>query len=283
MRGRLARFVPGLLLDGGAAVAGLLGQFESWLERAVEGGARALFRQRLQPIELAKAAARAMQSERLIGPEGIEVPNAFSIALHPDDLAELAPYQSSLETRIARYLSGFADERGLIPVGAVSVELVPDPSLRRRALRVDARMADPHIGPSTRPVEPLGSTDVLPRVRREPAVAPVVDQTVLLILEDGRQLAVPNGSLRIGRALDNDLVIADSRVSRYHAQIVRDPHGPLVRDLGSTNGTAVGGRPVSEDRLADGDRLSLGGYQIEVRIGPPSGPARRPDLRAEWR
>ena len=84
-----------------------------------------------------------MQSERLVGPEGIEVPNAFSIALHPDDLAELAPYQASLETRIARYLSGFADERGLVPVGAVSVTLVADPGLRRRALRVDARMADP--------------------------------------------------------------------------------------------------------------------------------------------
>lgn len=253
-------------------MVGLLGQFESWLERAVEGGSRALFRQRLQPIELAKAAARAMQSERLVGPDGIEVPNAFSIALHPDDLAELAAYKSSLETRIARYLSGFADERGLIPVGAVTVTLVPDPGLGRRALRVDARMADPHIGPSTRPVAPLGSTAVLPRVRREPPSPPPMGETVVLVLEDGRQLTVPNGSLRIGRALDNDLVIADSRVSRYHAQIVRDPHGPLVRDLGSTNGTAVDGRTIGEDRLADGDQLSLGGYQIQVHVGPPPGP-----------
>jgi hypothetical protein len=260
-------------------VAGLLGQFESWLERAVEGGSRSLFRQRLQPIELAKAAARAMQSERLVGPEGIEVPNAFTIALHPDDLAELAPYQSSLETRIARYLSGFADERGLIPVGAVTVTLVPDPGLRRRSLRVDAQMADPHIGPSTRPVAPIGSTELLPRVRREPASAPASGGSLVLVLEDGRRLTVPNGSLRIGRALDNDLVIADSRVSRYHAQIVRDAHGPLVRDLGSTNGTAVGGRVVGEDRLADGDRLTLGGYRIDVHLGPALGPAPHAERR----
>jgi len=261
------------------------------MERAVEGGARAIFRQRLQPIELAKAAARAMQSERLVGPEGIEVPNAFSIALHPDDLAELAPYQASLETRIARYLSGFADERGLIPVGAVSVALVADPGLRRRALRVDARMADPRIGPSTQPVAPLGSTDVLPRVRREPSAAPPPGETVVLVLEDGRQLTLPNGALRIGRALNNDLVIADSRVSRYHAQIVREPGGAVVRDLGSTNGTAVGGRVVGEDRLADGDRLSLGGYQIQIHVGPPTGtpagPSPRPQPgappRTDWR
>lgn len=261
-------------------MAGLLGQFESWLERAVEGGSRALFRQRLQPIELAKAASRAMQSERLVGPDGVEVPNAFTIALHPDDLAELAPYQSSLEARIARYLSGFADERGLIPVGAVTVALVPEPGLRRRALRVDARMADPEIGPSTRPVAPLGSTELLPKVRREPdAQVPAPTSTLVLVLEDGRRLSVPNGSVRIGRALDNDLVIADSRVSRYHAQIVRDTYGPLVRDLGSTNGTAVGGRIVGEDRLTDGDRLTLGGYQIEIHLGPGVGPAPGADRR----
>ena len=70
-------------------------------------------------------------------------------------------------------------------------------------------------------------------------------------------------------------MIQDTRVSRYHAQIVRDGHGPLVRDLGSTNGTAVAGRVVAEDRLADGDTLSLGGYQIGVRIGASAGPARR--------
>jgi pSer/pThr/pTyr-binding forkhead associated (FHA) protein len=140
-------------------------------------------------------------------------------------------------------------------------------------------MADPHIGPSTRPVAPLGSTELLPRVRRAPESAPVAGEALVLVLEDGRQLTVPNGSLRIGRALDNDLVIADSRVSRYHAQIVRDARGPLVRDLGSTNGTAVDGRVVGEDRLTDGDRLTLGGYQIEVRVGPPSG---QPP-RADWR
>ena len=264
-------------------VAGLLGQFESWLERAVEGGSRALFRQRLQPIELAKAAARAMQSQRLVGPEGIEVPNAFAIALHPDDLAELAPYQASLETRIARYLSGFADERGLIPVGAVTVTLLGDPGQRRRALRVDARMEDPHIGPSTRPVAPLGSTEVLPRVQRRSAGDATNAETLVLVLEDGRELAVPNGSLRIGRALDNDLVIADARVSRYHAQVVRDAGGLVVRDLGSTNGTAVGGRTIGEDRLADGDRLTLGGYQIEVRLNRSRGPSTVPAPHADWR
>src|SRR3954454_19748683 len=117
---------------GGAALAPLLGQIENWLERAVEGGTRAVFRQRLQPIELAKAATRAMQRQRLVGPEGIEVPNAFTIALHPAALAELTPYRAGLEARIARYLGKFADERGLVPVGPIWVGLASDEHVRRR-------------------------------------------------------------------------------------------------------------------------------------------------------
>jgi hypothetical protein len=260
----------GLQRGGGAALAPLLRQIESWLERAVEGGTRAMFRQRLQPIELAKAAARAMERQRLVGPEGIEVPNTFTVALHPTDLAELAAYQAGLEQRLARYLSSFADDRRLEPVGPITVSLLADPLVRRRSVRVVAEMDDLSDDPSTRPAVPISATEPLPRVRRGGPGSGSAG-SLLLVLEDGRHVSLPSGGLRIGRALDNDLVIADSRVSRYHAQVFGDGHGMMVRDLGSTNGTAVAGRVVAEDRLAEGDALSLGGYRIDVRPGPRGG------------
>lgn len=243
------------------------------LERAVEGGSRAIFRNRLQPIELAKAAARAMERGQMIGPDGVEAPNAFTIAIHPTDLEEVAPYQAGLEGRIKRYLGEFAEQRGLIPVASITVHVVGDGGLRRRAVRVSAQMADPGreqqaIGaPPTRPAAPVALTAELPRVRRsEPASAP--SYALALHLEDGRYVPLRTASLRIGRAPDNDLVISDSRVSRYHAQVVADRTGPHIRDLGSTNGTMLAGRPIGKaghDRLNDGDQLSLGGYAIQVR------------------
>ena len=242
------------------------------LERAVEGGARAIFRHRLQPIELAKAAARAMERGQLIGPDGVEVPNSFVIALHPTDLEQMAAYQSSLEARIRRYLGEFAEQRGLIPVAAISVHFVADGTLRRRAVKVTAEMADAGrdgalVGvPPTRPVIPVAPTAPLPRVSRPQPVA-AMPQALTLYLEDGRSLAIRNACVRIGRAPDNDLVIADSRVSRYHAQVVPDRTGPHIRDLGSTNGTQIAGRPVAHDRLNDGDLLSIGGFGIQVRAG----------------
>lgn len=249
---------------------GLLGRIEGLLERAVEGGSRAIFRNRLQPIELAKAAARAMERGQMIGPDGVEVPNAFTIAMHPTDLQQVAPYQAGLEHRIKRYLGEFAEQRGLIPVASISVHLVADGQLRRRAVSVSAQMADSGReqeamdAPPTRPVMPVAPTAVLPRVRRSEGVS-APSGALGLHLEDGRFIALGTASLRIGRAPDNDLVISDSRVSRYHAQVVADHTGLHIRDLGSTNGTMIAGRPVSHDRLSDGDQLSLGGYMVQVR------------------
>jgi len=47
------------------------------------------------------------------------------------------------------------------------------------------------------------------------------------------------GKVRVGKAPDNELVVADETVSRHHCEISRVPGGIRVRDLGSTNGTFV--------------------------------------------
>src|SRR6187397_1914324 len=127
---------------GCGRVTGLLPKFERLLEGVVEGGSRRLFRQALQPIELAKAAARAMQAQPVVGLDGLEVPSAYRIRLHPDDFAEFEPYRRGLEARLARYLATFAEDRGLRPVSQIEVTLAPDPSVGRRRIAVDARMAD---------------------------------------------------------------------------------------------------------------------------------------------
>jgi hypothetical protein len=215
----------------------------------------------------------------MVGPDGVEVPNAFVIALNPADHAELEGYRADLEAKIGRYLSRFADERRLLPVGPISVAIVADSAVKRRSIRIEARLAGPSDDAAGRPTPPPLPTAHLPRVRRESSPPPTSRRSLVLILEDGRQLDVQNGSLRIGRALDNDLVIADSRVSRYHAQIVRDTDGPVVRDLGSTNGTSVAGRTVQENRLVDGDLISLGGYEIRVHVGQETGRASRAGRR----
>jgi transcriptional regulator with GAF, ATPase, and Fis domain len=71
--------------------------------------------------------------------------------------------------------------------------------------------------------------------------------------------------LRIGKAPDNDLVLADDTVSRHHCELTRAPDGVHVRDLGSTNGTKVQGARVSEAIVQPGVVLKVGEIEIAVR------------------
>ena len=63
---------------------------------------------------------------------------------------------------------------------------------------------------------------------------------------------------RVGRGVDADLRLADTGVSRSHAELRVSGDSVTVVDLGSTNGTVVNGRKVSSTLLVDGDRIEVG-------------------------
>lgn len=63
----------------------------------------------------------------------------------------------------------------------------------------------------------------------------------------------------IGRGADSDLRIADSRLSRKHAQLGCVAGRWRLKDLGSKNGVELDGRTVAEAFLCDGNWVSFGG------------------------
>jgi DNA-binding NtrC family response regulator len=81
-------------------------------------------------------------------------------------------------------------------------------------------------------------------------------------------------AVSLGRAAGNQIVINDERASRLHAEIVPAGDGWSIRDLGSRNGTLVGGRPITAERpLAAGDVVAIGLTEITFCAGePPTDP-----------
>ncbi len=73
---------------------------------------------------------------------------------------------------------------------------------------------------------------------------------------------------RIGKAPENDLVLDDPTVSRAHCEIIREPKGYLIRDLGSTNGTQLDGGEIKEAYVKPGALITVG--DIELRLRPYS-------------
>ncbi|MBV9318850.1 MAG: FHA domain-containing protein, partial [Mycobacterium sp.] len=69
------------------------------------------------------------------------------------------------------------------------------------------------------------------------------------------------GSVTIGRANDNDLVIPDVLASRHHATLVLTPLGTEIRDR-SVNGTFVNGTRVGSAILRQGDVVTIGNIDL---------------------
>ena len=80
---------------------------------------------------------------------------------------------------------------------------------------------------------------------------------------DGRTVGLGSGTTTIGRASDNDIVIDDPTVSRYHAQITHTNGGYYLEDLGSMAGTAVDGKRKAREQVTAGSILNLGNTEIK--------------------
>jgi len=109
-----------------------------------------------------------------------------------------------------------------------------------------------HVEIATRAVQPAGGN---------------VGIHVLVLSGSAKGTVKPLGDgLRVGKASDNDLVLADDTVSRHHCELTRAEGGVKVRDLGSTNGTKVQGARVSEAIVQPGAVLKVG--EVEVALRP---------------
>ncbi len=104
-----------------------------------------------------------------------------------------------------------------------------------------------------------------------------------VVASDGRTFKrdVDADNLKIGRSSRNDINLSfDLSLSRFHAELVRRDGKVYIRDVGSRNGTALNGSPVTDPvEIKSGDRITLGETTIlfdvenEPRVALVDGPA----------
>src|SRR6266513_5929081 len=113
-----------------------------------------------------------------------------------------------------------------------------------------------------------GSTQLQPA--QKAVKSPQKERRPALVSLRGELMAVPipieRDEVVIGRAIEADVRLNDSRASRLHARISSelDPTtnqtNCRITDLGSTNGTLVNGEPITEVPLNDGDKIVIGDH-----------------------
>ena len=85
--------------------------------------------------------------------------------------------------------------------------------------------------------------------------------------DQGKEHMLDEGTTMVGTHTDNDLVLTDATVSRYHLEIRVRRDGIEIRDLDTTNGTKHGGARVGQVVLTGASRLRLGKH-TEVDVEP---------------
>jgi hypothetical protein len=87
-------------------------------------------------------------------------------------------------------------------------------------------------------------------------------RNAFFIIDGERIFQLKTRTINVGRRSDNDLVLEDPRVSRYHAQIRVVKSRFVILDLNSTGGTFVNGRRTNQSILYPGDVISLAGIKM---------------------
>jgi hypothetical protein len=189
-------------------------RLERRLETMLDGMVGTVFRGPLHPAELAGRISREADLAGETTETATVVPNAYRLAIHPDDLAGNAP-PPELEAELAVLVEELAMERGWRMNGPAKVTIVSDPTAH-------------HGNPRCEGCHQPGMRSPWAVLRGEKVLPITVNRAV------------------IGRGSNADVSIAGDTVSRRHALVWRQDDRVLLFDLGSANGTRVDSQLVGE-------------------------------------
>ena len=212
---------------------------EKRLENLVDGVSASVFRGRMHPVAIASRLLRQLDFLAEDSPVGPQVPNDLTVVLHPSDLdSELVV--ADLERELATVVTDNARMEGWRLVGPVEVHVATSDAVPRGVIQCAGDMMPGRIPPWAQLIAEDAS-----------AVVPISMNRTL-----------------IGRALDCDVRITDTNVSRHHAAIVRIGDAVDITDLGSSNGTYVNGDRISDVPVAlvPGAQLIIGGRPFTYRM-----------------
>jgi len=235
-----------------------LRRFEAWFNQLLEGGLAGRLGARIQPVDLARRLADHMEDHRTVGAGRLYVPNNFRVYLAPATLAGFATFKGGLEEELSAFLGARAREAGYHFVGRVRVLLLADAELRAERLRIESDLVDRRGVVLGEGGQATAAIDV------QAAPAPPGPPALALVIGERRVPLVDRREVKVGRALDNQVILEDTTVSRHHARLVPRGDHWMVEDLGSTHGCFVNSHRVTTSLLRPGDRLQLGSVVAHV-------------------
>jgi pSer/pThr/pTyr-binding forkhead associated (FHA) protein len=163
-----------------------------------------------------------------------------------------------------------ADSAAEVLVNGVRLGAEPTPLLHGDKIGIGSRellVVDSTRGGSTQLFDSGAFADLLPPSASTKPVGKTGGR--LVCLTDGREYAVAEGSITLGRDAAADVVVSGTDVSRHHAEIRSDPEGYMLVDT-SVNGTYVNGERMGKTRrLSRADVIRIGNDEFRFYSDAP--------------
>jgi hypothetical protein len=216
---------------------GLLDSFERGLERAVGGAFAKTFKSGVQPLEIAAALRRELDTKAaVVSRDRILVPNELHVRLSPPDFTRMSGLGESLIDELTLLVQRHGTAQGYTFPGGISIALESDSSVAEGVVSVSSQS-----------------------VKGQVVWSPVLDI-------GGVRHPLTRSRTIIGRGSEADITLDDSGTSRKHIEILWDGERAQLSDLGSTNGTLLNGEPITRVVLPPDSVIEIGRTRIQFRV-----------------
>lgn len=263
-----------------------LRRLESSIADLVEGTFSRVFKSEVRPVEIARKLAREMEEHKSYSLNRTYAPNEYRVFLSPEDRDRFAETENALAGEFSGYLLEYARRERLALMSRPIIHFETDDRLRlgefgiqtslvehpgELAERPAANPPGPPVAPAPavapepewpRPADAGGRTMVhstAERVAEGLADARGSRRPRAVLLLGAKRLVVGDDGVTLGRSRSSDVMVDDANVSRAHAEVRAHGSTWVLTDLGSTNGTRLNGRRVTQPEvLGPGDQIEVG-------------------------
>lgn len=221
-----------------------LSRLENMLRKVVEEPFTWLGGQSLDPFQLATHLSRYYETPNADG----KMLNHFKVLINPNDYREIEADIPVLQQQVGDYVALMAGRRGTHLKRPPTIAIVAHPDEKARSAHVVATVEE----------EPGVLDTAIQFVDQKDSVQVAIQEADAFLIVQGRQhIQLDRPVIRIGRRIDNDIVLDAPSISRDHAQIRWRQRYFVLYDVSRHGRTYVNGVKVSEHILRPSDVITL--------------------------
>ncbi|HAJ05326.1 MAG TPA: hypothetical protein DCL76_02075 [Chloroflexi bacterium] len=173
----------------------------------------------------------------------------FTITLNPETLNKIRGTSSRIDQYLSSELLAIANNLDISMTSRPIVILKTNSTLKIRSITIDLSISD----------NENNETVIIDNQKQ----LNTADHNKPYIIVNGRyNHFFENSLITIGRHLENDIIIENTKVSRHHAQIRLKLDEWVLYDTNSTLGTIINNQPIKEQVLENGDVIQIANNKL---------------------